>query len=326
MSTDSLHFDLYTPYLYIANDASNSLLNRNRLYLNIGICYNIENVNSLLILNTKGELFLSKQDGKKYPLQMTPDDLYINNSSSSSFSAPISKSEVDLIDKWRNKGDLNAEFVIEGLVLLPRPNNSIIFTVNASHTFEISDSVFNKQILTPCGLLSSYYREFDSEFTNIFFNSRLDEFIESIRSMHCNLRKALQLLKESKDSAGYNHVLSQIREPLDNVLNFKKDHDIIKEMENVLSDTNTIVTTKILKSPTPNQTYTSAQNEIIHKLFDLIEIIYSFTSKSQHTLYRQQTSAFNMNADIEDAEFILTLAYSIVTYINTKLVKMNKTN
>jgi hypothetical protein len=324
MSVDSLNFDLKTPYLYIANDASNSLLNRKRLYLNIGIYYDIENVNSLLILNTKGKLFLSKEDGKKYPLQMSADDLYINNSGSSSFSAPISKSEIDLIDKWRNKDDLNAEFVIEGLVLLPRPNNSIIYNVKASRTFEISESVFNKQIMTPCDLLSSYYREFESEFTKIILNTRLDEFIESIRSMHCNLRIALQLLKESKDSGGYNHVLSQIREPLDTVLNFKNDKDIIKELENMLSNTDTIVTTKILKSPTPNQKYTSAQNEVILKLFDLIEIIHSFTSKSQHTLYRQQTSAFNMNAEIEDAEFMLTLAYSIVAYLNTKLAKMNK--
>jgi hypothetical protein len=325
MSTNPIILDFYDPYLYIGNDASNSLLNRNRLYLNIGIHYDPANAINLSILNIKGKLFVSKADGKKYPLEMMPEELYLNNSNMFSFSTTINKSELDLLNRWRNNSDLFAEFTIEGLVLSIRSNNNIISKVTGTYGFPISDAVFKKEILTPSGLLSSYFREFGSVFSSIVLNSQLDEFIESIRCMHTNLGIALDLLRNSKDSTGYNRVLSQIRVPLDAVLNFRKDTNTVNLLESMLQSTNTIVTTGKLKPSSPNQKYTSAQNEIVHKLFDLIEMIHSFTSKSQHTLYKGQTSTFNMNSEVEDAEFILTLAYAVVTYIDAKVSKMSKT-
>ena len=221
------------------------------------------------------------------------------------FTKNIEKQDIEYLSRWIRNRTVHIGFQVKGLAIVDESITEFDLRLNQNQ-FKLGIDEFESIFLKSHGLQYAYTREFELSsplIPNVLSKPALNELYDNICNLQNNLEHALRILRLSGDAL---QVLTLIRQPLDGLRLLKHNAALVTDISKDL-----YVTSKILVNPNTSGGAEKAR----HRLFNLFETLFEFSSKAIHTKTRPPIQLFKMNPDYFDAEFSLTLALDITNYL-----------
>jgi hypothetical protein len=317
-------------------------------YKNFVLTMGLEAQYSTRILYSKAKIIIKRRRSEEFvEINCKPYADYIDSTKNLEFYFPITPKTYIEIESIRKGGDLEVYLSIEEMFLHPfqmppevrRPPNQItkvyqdangpgrderllIINYDTSACEDCKLEIFRddwaEEVIEPLGMGERFIIEIPCKFPGLSEGEHDEKIIE----LKNNLEKGIELLQECIDE--YNKTqehkaciiktrsILELLHGLKHDQLFEKDGRRGKNPEYIKAYKEYLIE----KSKTGT---TEVSRDIINNTFDIIDALFSISSKSVHLIGREEKEVFRYTPNIEDAQMLLGITSLLYNWIAKKL-------
>lgn len=286
------------------------------------------------MLHTVDEVFLlnraecrlrlkTEGSGKSMEISLRSQDTRVYKGGYVKFSKTISPVDAEFLSSWRQGETVNVSWSVDGYALLGSTNigtSALHFNMTNESDGKKQPSIaprdFIQKLIQPMGLSNRMIVELPVEVPGILNSATtLPPGISALKphlgTLLRHLQAAIGQMRNAGTAADFRSVMSEIRTPLDSILNFQSKSDLAKEL---------FIDTGIIRDVDPGAAL-EASEEIIEDIWESFRNLHDIDSKPLHTTTktRKNKLSFTMSPEKADAEYVLTEALAKAKYLNTRI-------